>query len=331
MKFENNKLCKECGGKCCKATSCLYAPEDFKEISVEHFLRLYDEGKIMFSQVSKQDGGTPYSHWLVKPAQIDTPGIQTNIMVGNSPCIHLTESGCKKDFYHRPRGGKLLEPKMVEVEDCKPYYTGKKALLERISTSFVIEDCKSYYTTEKALLEWEPFSFIIEATVEHILAEERLKIKEFYYDHDICKACGGRCCKVSGCNFAPSDFKEISYVYLKKIIHKGFISIVIIPDIQTGLEEDILALKVRNKGARVCDLEVNISRPCILLEETGCCFEDSDRPYGGKALVPNIPGIGCKMGYSYRQCAKDWEPYQEVLRKLYDSFEYQDIEFNGII
>lgn len=95
MKFENNELCRECGGKCCQASSCLYAPEDFKEISIEHFLRLYNEGKIMFSRVSQLDGGTPFNQWLVKPAQVATPRIQTNIMVGNSPCIHLTEKDVK--------------------------------------------------------------------------------------------------------------------------------------------------------------------------------------------------------------------------------------------
>lgn len=331
MKFENNELCKECGGKCCKSSSCLYAPEDFKEISVEHFLRLYNEGKIMFSQVTKADGGMPYSHWLIKPAQIDTPRIQPNILIGNSPCINLTESGCKiKDFYHRPRGGKLLEPKLVEIENCKPCYISASEP-EQPSISFKVEECKSYYTIKEALIEWQPFSVIIEATVEHILAEERLKIKEFHFEHEVCKLCEGRCCKVSGCSFAPSDFKEISYSYLKKIINKGFISIIIVPDIQTGFEEDILALKVRNKGVRVCDLEVNIARPCILWEETGCSFEDSDRPYGGKALVPYLPGIGCKMGYSYRQWAEDWKPYQKILEELYDYFSLKDIEFNGII
>ena len=175
----------------------------------------------------------PYSHWLIKPAQIDTPRIQPNILIGNSPCINLTESGCKiKDFYHRPRGGKLLEPKLVEIENCKPCYISASEP-EQPSISFKVEECKSYYTIKEALIEWQPFSVIIEATVEHILAEERLKIKEFHFEHEVCKLCEGRCCKVSGCSFAPSDFKEISYSYLKKIINKGFISIIIVPDIQT--------------------------------------------------------------------------------------------------
>ncbi len=311
MKLENDKLCKECGGKCCKSTSCLYGPEDFKEISVEYFLRLYNEGKIMFSQVPKEHAGNSNSNWLVKPAQIDTPRIQPNIFIGNSPCINLTESGCNKDFYHRPRGGKMLEPK--------------------IDSFFGIEDCKLYYTVEHALLAWQPFSEILESAVEHILSEERRQKQEFSYDHDICKMCGGKCCKANGCSFAPGDFKEISFEYLKKIISKGFISIIIIPDVQTGLEEETLVLKVRNKGSKVCDLEVNIPRQCILLEETGCFFEDSDRPYGGRALVPRIPGIGCKKGYSYRQCAIDWKPYQAVLKELYKYFAVKDVVFSGMI
>jgi len=42
---------------------------------------------------------------------------------------------------------------------------------------------------------------------------------------DICRECGGKCCKNMGCQFSPDDFKKISFNALKKEIEKGHISI----------------------------------------------------------------------------------------------------------
>lgn len=74
----------------------------------------------------------------------------------------------------------------------------------------------------------------------------------------------------------------------------------------------------------------NIASPCVLLEPTGCFFDKEDRPYGGKALQPT-PTTGCDIGYSFRQCATDWEPYQDIIRELYKFYEKKDVKFNGVI
>ena len=311
MKTVNEELCKECGGRCCMNGSCLYGPEDFKEISVANFLRLYEEGKIMFSYVpetSDEETG-----WLVRPAQIDTERIQINIFSGNSQCINLKKNGCEiKDYYHRPRGAKLLIPKKLSNHDYG-------------------EDCKSYYDANKALEDWKPFQYIIKDTVYHILAEKRRTTKEFLFDHEVCTKCGGRCCSSCGCAFSPKDFKEISFSFLKRIMDRGFVSIVPISHIQTGLKKDVLTLKVRNLGSDVIEFEAHIARPCILWDQkTGCFFDDNDRPYGGKSLAPT-PNIGCIMGYSFRQRAIDWLPYQEILEKLGEFYYEKNIPFEGII
>lgn len=294
-------------GRCCMSGSCLYAPGDLKEISVAYFLRLYEEGNIMFSYVPEtcnEEFG-----WLIRPAQINTARIQTNIFVGNSQCIHFKEGDCEiKDHNHRPRGAKLL-----------------------VSNHDYGEGCKSYYGITKALEDWKPFQYIIEDTAYHILAEKRRTTKEFLFDHEVCTKCGGRCCRSCGCAFSPNDFNEISFSFLKRIMDRGFISIVLISHKQTGLEKDVLTLKVRNLGSDVIEFEAHIARPCILWDsKTGCFFDDDDRPYGGKALAPT-PNIGCVMGYSFRQRAIDWLPYQEILVKLCEFYYEKDIPFKGMI
>lgn len=301
----------EYGVRCCMSGSCLYGPKDFKEISVAYSLRLYEKGEIMFSYVPETRNGK--SGWLIRPAQINTERIQTNIFVGNSQCIHLKEGCCEiKDYYHRPRGAELLIPKKIPDYDYG-------------------EDCKSNYGVNKALEDWKPFQYIIQDTAYHILAEKRRTTKGIFFDHEVCTKCRGRCCSACGCAFSPKDFKEISFSSLKRIMDKGFISIVPISHIQTGLEKDVLTLKVRNLGSDVIEFEAHIARPCILWDpKTGCFFDDDNRPYGGKALVPT-PNIGCIMGYSFRQRAIDWLPYQEILLKLGEFYYEKDVPFAGMI
>lgn len=288
MKIVNEELCKECGGTCCMNGGCLYEPEDFKKISVANFLRLYEEGKIMFSYIPETRDAK--SGWLIRPAQTNTKGIQINIFGDNSQCINLKKNCCELG-----------------------------------------EACKLYYDINKVLEDWKPFQYIIEDTAYHILSEKRRTTKEFMFDHEVCTKCGGRCCSSCGCAFSPNDFKEISFSNLRRIMDRGFISIVPISHIQTGLEKDVLTLKVRNLGSDIIEFEAHIARPCILWDQkTGCFFDDADRPYGGKALAPT-PNIGCIMGYSFRQRAIDWLPYQELLVKLGEFYYEKNIPFKGMI
>lgn len=313
MKTEDKELCQKCGGRCCLTTSGFYAPEDFKEISINHFLELYKEGKIMFSFVRPDDYSQGLSGWLVRPAQVNTPGIQFDFLKDNSPCVNLQKDGCSiKDYYRRPRGCKLLLPMKF------PDHTFG-------------EDCIAMYGISEALNEWEIFKSILEATTLHILAEERMKNEEISFNHDVCQKCGGKCCQRYGCAFAPGDFKNLSFESLKKLLDKGFVSIAPISGIQSGLQNGILTLKVRNLGSQVCETEGDILRPCILWDsKIGCPFDDDNRPYGGKCLRAT-PDVGCLYGYSYKQRAEDWLPYQETLKKLWYYFKEKEIPFSGII
>lgn len=183
----------------------------------------------------------------------------------------------------------------------------------------------------EAYVQWIPYmEDLLEELAIHILAVERKK-DEKYFDHLQCKMCKGKCCKRNGCAFAPSDFKRISFSALKKIMEKGFITIVEVENTVTGLGRDVLALRVRNKDEPVVNLSAEHNEGCILLENTGCPFNDDDRPYGGRVLIPEMMICGtCARGYSSRQCAEAWLPYQEILMALKDEFEGKDIKYTGI-
>lgn len=301
LEFENLDVCKKCGGKCCKRSSCAYAREDFRKIDFNELLKLYNEGKIAFSFVPALDEGDS-AGWILMPPMLNTPRVQENIFQGNSQCSFLNAEGCKEDYYHRPRGGRLLIP------------------LDN-------EDCISLYDAKRALEDWKVFQWLINAVISYIRTSDDKKV---YFNHSVCKICEGACCKKSGCNFAPDDFKEITVPFLKEIINRGFISITKYPDIITGLGEDILVLKTRNVNAGIIDDDLLNDSPCILLSSSGCEFADDDRPYGGKALKPNPTGP-CIGGYSLRKAAEDWKPYQHILSELREYYKDKEIKYDGIM
>lgn len=51
------------------------------------------------------------------------------------------------------------------------------------------------------------------------------KDRESYINYEMCKTCGGECCKQCGCIYLPEDFENLSFDYLKNEIDKGYISI----------------------------------------------------------------------------------------------------------
>lgn len=183
-----------------------------------------------------------------------------------------------------------------------------------------------------SLIQWTPYMVdVVEEVALHVMAIEKKK-NEKYFDHDQCAMCKGECCRGCGCYFSPSDFKKLSVVALRNIMQRGFVTITAAAKSCTGLKEDVLVLRIRNKDESVVNLSGNHQEGCILHDlKTGCPFEDDDRPYGAKVLIPERFTEGrCSRGYSQRQCAEDWLPYQDILKQLKNEFDGKDIGCLGI-
>ena len=157
------------------------------------------------------------------------------------------------------------------------------------------------------------------------MTENSSRKNNIYENVTMCKQCGGDCCKRCSCCFSPTDFEEISFDYLKMQLEKGYISIDTI--------SSIYVLRVRNEDAPIVDTEVSKQHaalscgytPCILLTETGCKLDFAHRPFGGKMYIPDFNGfIHCYTKYPDYVCTKEWKPYQDILKKLYDYFSNLD-------
>ena len=147
-------------------------------------------------------------------------------------------------------------------------------------------------------------------------------------NNELCSQCKGRCCKNCGCFYSPRDFKKISYAFLKREIIKGYISIDLVRKTKRSRDvpRDTLVLRVRNVDRPIVDTDPNFRpRSCKRLTDKGCSLSYQKRPTGGKKLIPilNVEGyLMCYPAYSYIECAKEWRPYQRILRKLYWRFTY---------
>lgn len=156
-----------------------------------------------------------------------------------------------------------------------------------------------------------------------------------YINKDLCKECGGHCCKKNGCMYLPEDFESMEYDYLLNIIKEGNISIRLnfinihgtlelydklnITEIDPNHQDFwsyYLYLKARNIDSGIIDFLGEKSR-CCMLTENGCAYTDDERPTYGLSLIPK-KGEKCKQlanKYFY-EVDYDWIKYQDVLRKI---------------
>ncbi len=154
-----------------------------------------------------------------------------------------------------------------------------------------------------------------------------IKNMESYINYEMCKKCGGACCKQNGCIYLPKDFENLSFDYLKKEIDKGYISIsgqpfVLFKDAWSFL----LYLRARNVNSNIVDL-FPVGGPCALLTDTGCSLDETKRPSLGLMVESTKIGGPCKKKYD-SDIALNWLDYDDVLSKLikyYTNMGIQDI------
>ena len=119
-------------------------------------------------------------------------------------------------------------------------------------------------------------------------------IVEINENKEVCKNCGGRCCKKSGCDYWPSDLPDKTYKGILKFLENGKVSIVAMMNFKRINGKlcnfPFLYLRERNTGRDVVDL-LSMKTPCSNLTEHGCSYTYEERPSGGKNLTPSKDGL----------------------------------------
>ena len=145
MNYLNEKMCRDCGGTCCKRIPGIAHPEDFLP-NLEHRLQA-----ALFSKMWAVDWYENFDDgdgYYIRPAVVGARGPYDPAWGGR--CIFLAKNGCELSADHRPYGCRMLEPNL--------HFTGRVDCLQHV-------DGNEHY---QAAVAWAPFSEIIKKIADSI-------------------------------------------------------------------------------------------------------------------------------------------------------------------
>lgn len=171
-----------------------------------------------------------------------------------------------------------------------------------------------------------------------------------YESEELCRACGGACCKANGCSLAPEDMlRELARrrmeeerdeqndaeqdnakwqeglpgsVELENWLRDSRCAI----DSFTGQAGQCYYIRMRHKCFTF--IGVDAMGECVALTENGCSLPYARRPRGGRYLEGR-QDRRCLQHYTREQMEEDWEPYQPLLKEIWDRW-HDRLENEGV-
>ena len=144
--------------------------------------------------------------------------------------------------------------------------------------------------------------------------------EEYVTNKNLCKRCGGSCCKNYPCSFSPDDFVDINdFNYMKQILDTGFFVIDSFIDYQNKKNTYFIRCRGSQDKKGIFCFNSPYGNECLLLGENGFYT----RPTIGALLTPksNNHGRGiCTNEYTYKKHKEDWEKHQDIMLKLIEYY-----------
>lgn len=140
----NNKLCKRCGGSCCKNYPCSFSPYDFIDINnFDYMKRILDTGYFVIDFFTDKEKNIFY----IRTRGLQDDGIVINHRSLENECVLHKNNKCELDYYSRPTGGALLIPSRRDLglPFCYNYYTYKVQLDDWSKFQDIMHEIVSYY------------------------------------------------------------------------------------------------------------------------------------------------------------------------------------------
>jgi len=146
---------------------------------------------------------------------------------------------------------------------------------------------------------------------------------------DVCKQCGGKCCKSYPGPATPEDFgapnKQRMYDELYNALKSGKWTVDWIDQ-----EQELYFVRPAIKGFESSTFDHRYIGECTFLTPTGCELSFDKRPESCRMLVPKVNERCDSQGYTRAYVVKMWQPYIDVLIKAATDVEKfdMDIDFN---
>lgn len=169
-----------------------------------------------------------------------------------------------------------------------------------------------------------------------------------YESAEICRVCGGACCKTGGCSLAPEDMlRELAIWRLEREgseaqgseKNAGQPGEAELWELEKWLQESNCAIDsftgetgpcyyIRMRHKCFTFIGVDAMGECIALTDQGCSLPYERRPKGGRDLEGR-PDRRCRQHYTREQMEADWKPYQQRLRDIWDDW-HDRLERQGV-
>lgn len=138
----NKKICKECGGRCCKNCGCIYSVDDFKSLTYGNLKSELDQGRASIISTFVISSNCISYFLSLRARNIDRDVV--DLFSAKTTCFLLTEIGCSLDDFKRSQGGVLYIPH--ENGNCESLYTEKIAYQEWIQYQKILERLTRYFS-----------------------------------------------------------------------------------------------------------------------------------------------------------------------------------------
>lgn len=148
----NSQICSECGGQCCKRCGCQFSPDDFEEISFDFLKKEIEKGYISIENMPGKILEQRESIYILRTRNQGAGVVDT--CYEDTPCVLLTENGCKLDYEHRPTGARLLVPSkkrgfFTRVRKCYPSYSIADCCFEWKEYQDILHQLVKYFEEPK--------------------------------------------------------------------------------------------------------------------------------------------------------------------------------------
>ena len=141
-----------------------------------------------------------------------------------------------------------------------------------------------------------------------------------YETKELCKKCGGRCCKGMPAPALPEDFDDADPETLKKAIDTGkwaidYLDLIGLaePTEETESKAYYIRPKVKGNAELVDTAKTGI---CIFWSSKGCKLPFDERPAGCRYLEPKEDGHCLQHGPNVKHAAMAWIPHGWLIEKI---------------